>query len=158
MNPTLQKLRIFPQEVATNVNSGWTSCVKMLKETKKRNGCIRTSMNGRNGVFQRSCKVPWTSEWIKNNKERRRKALVESVDNVNGRNSRIWRTVDNLHAINCPNKVRGKTYLAVCERTLQNIRKRDIANVVYQRKRMQVLEGCCSTGRILQHSNDNKHL
>lgn len=96
MNPGLDQCRIRPHHAAATVSAGCTVSENALKQTRSRKGCMGTCITLSAREPQRSTSVPWMSECRKSSNESSRKADLESVESVSGRNIRIWRTVESL--------------------------------------------------------------
>ena len=96
MKPGLDQRRDQPHHLAAVSRKGWTFEAKALKQTRRRNEWAGTWRTERTGEPQRSVKVPWMREWMKRRRDRRRKASVDSVDNVRGRKMRICVAVESL--------------------------------------------------------------
>jgi len=58
-----------------------------------------TCSAGRNGEPQKNCSVPWMRDWRNMSRERRRKAGLDSVDSVNGRNKRTCKKLDSVAVV-----------------------------------------------------------
>ena len=96
MNRGLERVRMVPHHDARLRSRGFTDCENMLKQTSRRNGWMGSCNAGNIEEPQRSCSVPWNRDWRNMSKERRRKAGLDSVDSVNGRNRRTCKKLDRL--------------------------------------------------------------
>ena len=95
-----ENVRAVPHQSAADRSQGLTDEEKTLKQTRSRNGCIGTWRTDNACDPQRRIIVPWIREWMHRRRDKRRKACLERVASVNGRNIRICKAVDSLEREN----------------------------------------------------------
>lgn len=91
-----ENVRAVPHQSAADRSQGLTDEEKTLKQTRSRNGCIGTWRTDNACDPQRRIMVPWMREWMHRRRDKRRKACLERVASVKGRNIRICKAVDSL--------------------------------------------------------------
>jgi hypothetical protein len=96
INKGPDKVKALPHHAAAVINQGFTDEEKALKQTRSRKGCIGTCRTDNESEPQNRRRVPWIMPWIERSRESKRKAGVDSVAKVNGKNRSICRAVDSL--------------------------------------------------------------